>query len=88
VECFDSSEVFCTLYWGMLSYHNVFYLLSFEVWLSAVEPPSLVSVRSIRVLAVFYHFDPHAPFLGKKGGGVGNVVLPSLGEFRLSMVSC
>jgi hypothetical protein len=66
VECFDSSEVFCTLYWGMLSYRNVFCLLSFEVWLSAAEPPSLMRVRSIRVLAVFYRFDPHTPFLGKR----------------------
>jgi hypothetical protein len=32
-------------------------------------------------------FDPHAPSLGK-GGGVGNVVLPSSGEFRRSPVSC
>jgi hypothetical protein len=57
------------LYWGMLSYRNVFCLLSFEVWLSAGKPPSLVRVRSIRVLAVFYRFDPHAPFLGKRKEG-------------------
>jgi hypothetical protein len=76
VECFDSSEVFCMLYWGMLLYRNVFYLLSFEVWLSTAEPLSLVRVRSIRVLAVFYRFDPHAPFLGKREEGWGTSYYP------------
>jgi hypothetical protein len=54
VECFDSSEVFCSFYRGMLSYRGVFCPFSFEVWPFAVEPPSLVRMRSIRVLAVFY----------------------------------
>jgi hypothetical protein len=62
VECFDSSEVFCTFYRGMLSYRGVFYLLSFEVWLSAVEPLSLMRTRSIRVLAVFYRSTLTLPF--------------------------
>jgi hypothetical protein len=54
-------------------------VFSFELWFFAVEPPSLVHVRSIRVLTVFLSFDPHAPFLEKKGG-VGDVVLPSFGR--------
>jgi hypothetical protein len=36
-------------------------------------------VRSIS-LDRLLSFDPHAPFLEKKGGGVGDVVLPSLGR--------
>jgi hypothetical protein len=31
VECFDSSEVFCMFYRGMLSYRGVFHPLLFEV---------------------------------------------------------
>jgi hypothetical protein len=62
-------------------------LLSFEVWLSTAEPPSLVRVRSIRVLAVFYRFDSHAPFLGKREEGWGTSFYPRLGEFRWSPVS-
>jgi hypothetical protein len=55
VEYLDSSEVFYTLYWGMVSYRGVVRILSFEVWFVAVEPPSLVRTRSIRVSAVFCH---------------------------------
>jgi hypothetical protein len=54
VECFDSSEVFCTFYRGMLSHRDVSRPLSFEVYLFAVEPPSLTRTRPIRVLVVFY----------------------------------
>jgi hypothetical protein len=87
VECLDSSEVFWTLYRGMLLYRGVFCPFSFEVWLSAVELPSLMRMKSIRVLAVFYRSTLTLLFL-RKGGGVGNVVLPSLGNFRRSPVSC
>jgi hypothetical protein len=54
MECFDSFEVFCTFYRGMLSYRGVFCPFSFEVWPSAVDPPSLMRTRSIKVLVVFY----------------------------------
>jgi hypothetical protein len=54
VEYLDSSEVFYTLHWGMVSYCGVIRIFSFEVWFVAVEPPSLVRTRSIRVSAVFY----------------------------------
>jgi hypothetical protein len=54
VECLDSSEVFYTFYRGILLYCGVFCPFLFEVWPSAVEPPSLVRTRSIRVLVVFY----------------------------------
>jgi hypothetical protein len=54
VECLDSSEVFCMFYRGMLLYRGVFCPFSFEVWLSMVEPPSLVRTSLIRVLAVIY----------------------------------
>jgi hypothetical protein len=37
-------------------------LLLFEVWLSAAEPPSLVRVRSIRVLTIFYRSTLMLPF--------------------------
>jgi hypothetical protein len=36
-------------------------------------------------LARLSSYDPHAPF--RKGGGVGNIVLPLSGEFRRSPVS-
>jgi hypothetical protein len=84
VEYFDSSEVFYTLYWGILSYRNVFCVLSFEVWLSAAEPPTLVHVRSIprarevdQSLGCLLLFDPHAPFLEKRRRG---------GECRTTLV--
>jgi hypothetical protein len=54
VECLDSSEVFCTFYRGMLLYRGVFCPFSFEVWPSVVEPPSLMCMRLIRVLTIFY----------------------------------
>jgi hypothetical protein len=51
----------------------------FDFWFLVAEPPSLIRVRSIRVLTVFYR--PTLTLLSlKKGGGVGDVVLPSLGR--------
>jgi hypothetical protein len=63
----------------MVSYRGVICIFSFEVRFVAVEPPSLIRTRSIRVLIVFYRLTLTLPFF-KKGGGVGNVVLPSLGR--------
>jgi hypothetical protein len=68
VECFDSSEVFCTFYQGMLSYHGMLCLLSFEVWLSAAEPRAL-RAQVDQSLGRLLSFDPHAPFLGKRRRG-------------------
>jgi hypothetical protein len=75
VEYLDSSEVFYAFYWGMVSNCSVIRVLSFEVWFVAVEPPSLVRTRSIRVSAVFCRSTLMLPF--QERGGVGNVVLPS-----------
>jgi hypothetical protein len=81
VDYFDSSEVFCTLYRGnaLVSWRV---LSSFIRGLAfcgqALEPRAHEIDQSLgRLLS----FDPHAPFFRKKGGGVGNVVLPSSGEF-------
>jgi hypothetical protein len=56
VEYLDSSEVFYTLYLRnpsrIVVCSVVFFL--FDFWFLAAEPPSLVRVRSIRVLTVFY----------------------------------
>jgi hypothetical protein len=52
-------------------------------WFLAVEPPSLVRVRSIRVLIVFYRSTLTLPFL-EKGGGVGDAVLPSFGRVPMA----
>jgi hypothetical protein len=53
VECLDSSEVFYAFYWGIVSSCGVTRTFLFRVWFVAVEPPSLVRTRSIKVLAVF-----------------------------------
>jgi hypothetical protein len=69
VECLDSSEVFCTFYRGMLLYRGVFCPFLFEVWPSAVKPPSLVRTRSIRVLAIFYRSTLTLLFFKKRKRG-------------------
>jgi hypothetical protein len=53
VECWDSSEVFYVFYWGMVSSGGVIRAFLFRVRFVAVEPPSLVRTRSIRVSAIF-----------------------------------
>jgi hypothetical protein len=60
----DSSKVFGMFYQGVVD---------------AVEPPSLARTRSIGVLVVFC-CSALTLFLQRGGGGVGNVVLPCLGE--------
>jgi hypothetical protein len=53
VECWDSSEVFYAFYWGMVSSGGVICAFLFRVWFVAVEPPSLIRTRLIRVPAIF-----------------------------------
>jgi hypothetical protein len=48
-------------------------------WFVAVEPPSLVRTRSIRVPTVFYRATLTL-LLQRGGGGVGNAVLPMFGR--------
>jgi hypothetical protein len=67
VEYLDSSEVFYTLYWGMVSYRGLYFFVSRFGF--AVEPLSLVRTRSIRVSAVFYRSTLTLPFFRKRRRG-------------------
>jgi hypothetical protein len=74
VECFDSSEVFCIFYRGVLSYACfVFFLSRFGFLRSSPRASTHEVDQSLDRLLLF---DPHAPFLGKKEEGWGTSYYP------------
>jgi hypothetical protein len=75
VECFDSSEVFCTFYQGMLSYHGMLCLLSIEVWLSAAEPLSLARTGRSESWPSFIIRPSRSLFMKKEEGGERHTTL-------------
>jgi hypothetical protein len=69
VECFDSFDIFCMFYRGMLSYHGVFCLFFVRGLAFCSRAPEPCTHEVDQSLGRLLSFDPHAPLLGKRRRG-------------------